>query len=196
MLNKIDKGYGIWRAVSACVVWGLASPFVLPAHAQTQDEQTMTASSEQTEIIAVLSAVAADWNSNNYAGLARHWDQSDDHPIYLAEESDAVMTSWSEVEAYWSASEQWIEWIHVEYANHKVKRVDETNAMITFDLRFDLKLNDRPKPIGGDNRAVVSLRLVDGAWKIHSWVEAPLSAMTYMRKLYELNVRDDLDHVR
>ena len=69
---------------------------------------------------------------------------------------------------------------------------DSSNAIITFDLRFDVKLNDRPKPIGGDNRGVVSLRKVDGNWKIYAWVEAPLAAITYMRKLYELNVREDI----
>ena len=196
MTLKSVTGHRFRYALGACVLMLTSSLLASPVSAQNQGEPTMTESTDDAKIIAILSSVADDWNSNNYAGLARHWDQSDDHPIYLAEESDAVMTSWPEVEAYWSASEQWIEWIHVEYANYNVKRVDETNAMITFDLRFDLKLTDRPRPIGGDNRAVVSLRLVDGVWKIHSWVEAPLSAMTYMRKLYELNVRDDLDQVR
>ena len=102
------------------------------------------------------------------------------------------MTNWSEVEDYWKASQEWIEWIVVDYSNFAVKRVDEQNAMVAFDLRFDLKLNDRVNPIGGDNRAVVSFRQVDGNWRIHSWVEAPLSAITYVRRLYELNVRDDL----
>lgn len=146
----------------------------------------------ETEILSIMSSVASDWNTNNYDGLKAHWDHTDPSPIYLAEEADQIMTSWPQVENYWSASEQWIDWIHVEYSNYHVKRVDDANAMVTFDLRFDLKLNDRPRPIGGDNRAVVSLRMADGDWKIHSWVEAPLSAMSYVRKLYEMNVRDDL----
>lgn len=146
----------------------------------------------ETEIISIMSHVASDWNANNYDGLKTHWDQIDPAPIYLAEEADQIMTSWPQIENYWSTSEKWIDWIHVEYSNYHVKQVDDTNAMVTFDLRFDLKLNDRPRRIGGDNRAVVSLRMVDGDWKIHSWVEAPLSAMSYVRKLYEMNVRDDL----
>lgn len=146
----------------------------------------------ETAIISIMSHVASDWNANNYGGLKAYWDQTDPSPIYLAEEADQIMTSWSQVENYWSASEKWIDWIHVEYSNYHVKRVDKSNAMVAFDLRFDLKLNDRPRRIGGDNRAVVSLRKVDGDWKIHSWVEAPMSAMSYVRKLYEMNVRDDL----
>lgn len=148
----------------------------------------------EAEIISIMNTVASDWNANNYDNLKSHWDQADSSPIYLAEEADQIMTSWSEVESYWNASEQWIDWIHVEYSNHHVKRVDDSNAIVAFDLRFDLKLNDRPRRIGGDNRAVVSLRMADGNWKIHSWVEAPLSAMSYVRKLYEMNVRDDLPH--
>lgn len=166
--------------VHTCLI-AMASPLL-------EDEMN----ADETEILSIISNVASDWNTGNYKGLKAHWDQTDTSPIYLAEEADQIMTSWSQVETYWSASEQWIDWIHVEYSNQYVKRVDATNAMVTFDLRFDLKLNDRPRPIGGDNRAVVSLRMTDGDWKIHSWVEAPLSAMSYVRKLYEMNVRDDL----
>lgn len=146
----------------------------------------------EARVVTLLEQVASDWNTSNYAALKSHWDETDPMPLYLAEESDLIMTSWADVERYWTASQQWIEWIHVEYANYHIKQVDESNAMAAFDLRFDLKLNDRPRPIGGDNRAVVSLRKIDDDWKIHAWVEAPLSAATYVRKLYELNVRDDL----
>ena len=146
----------------------------------------------EDRVITILESVASDWNANNYGALKSYWDETDPMPLYLAEESDLIMTTWGDVERYWSASEQWIDWIHVEYSNYQIKRVDDTNAIAAFDLRFDLQLNDRPRPIGGDNRAVVSLRRVDGDWKVHAWVEAPLSAATYVRKLYELNVRDDL----
>ena len=144
----------------------------------------------EAELIAVMDAVKADWNSANYDGLKRHWDQNDPAPLYIAEESDVVMTSWDDIEKYWSGTDAWNEWIVIDYYNYHVKHVDARNAIITFDLRFDVKLNDRPKPIGGDNRGVVSLRKIDGQWKIYAWVEAPLAAITYMRKLYELNVRD------
>ena len=146
----------------------------------------------EQSVLLVLENVAEDWNNGNYDGLKDHWDVSDPHPYYLAEESTVIMTNWSDVEGYWKASQEWIEWIVVDYSNFAVKRVDEQNAMVAFDLRFDLKLKDRKNPIGGDNRAVVSFRHVDGTWKIHSWVEAPLSAITYVRRLYELNVREDL----
>ena len=144
-----------------------------------------------SELVAVMDAVKADWNNGNYDGLKSHWDLRDESPIYIAEESDKVMTSWSEIEDYWTGTDKWNEWIVIDYYNYHVKSVDEFNAMITFDLRFDVKLNDRPNVIGGDNRGVVSFRKVDGQWKMYSWVEAPLAAITYMRKLYELNVRHD-----
>lgn len=160
--------------------------------AQATPAPAASALSDETEIISVLTDVARDWNAGAYDNLKTHWDISDAQPIYLAEEADQIMTSWPQVEAYWTASENWIDWIVVEYSNYSVKRVDATNAMVTFDLRFDLQLNDRPRPIGGDNRAVVNMRFVKGEWKIHAWVEAPLSAMTYIRKLYEMNIREDL----
>lgn len=156
--------------------------------------QTVVTSPDQellSELVEVMDAVKADWNNGNYDGLKSHWDMNDESPIYIAEESDKVMTSWTDIEDYWAGTDKWNEWIVIDYYNYHVKRIDERNAMITFDLRFDVKLNDRPKPIGGDNRGVVSFRKVDGQWKMYSWVEAPLAAITYMRKLYELNVRHD-----
>jgi len=108
------------------------------------------------------------------------------------EEEAAVLTSWPAIRDYWKATEEWNEWIAIEYSDIAVKPVDETNAMAVLNLRWDVQLNDSPNPLGGDNRAVVGLRKVDGAWKIHTWVEAPLAPIVYMRKLYELNVRPDV----
>lgn len=183
--------YGYQRI--ATIVAILAFFFTLSNPAWSQE----MSSSEQdlkAELVAVMDAVKSDWNAGNYDKLKSHWDISDTAPIYIAEESDVVMTSWPQIEDYWIGTDKWNEWIVIDYYNYHVKRVDASNAIVTFDLRFDVKLNDRPNAIGGDNRGVVSLRKVDETWKIYSWVEAPLAAITYMRKLYELNARDDLKH--
>ena len=157
------------------------------------DEQPMSEDSTfNNEILTVMESVKEDWNSGRFDDFIRHWDENDPQPLYLAEESDVIMTSWPAIKKYWAGTKAWNEWIVVDYYNYHVKSVDENHAMVSFELRFDVKLNDRPKPIGGDNRAVVSLRKIDGEWKIYAWVEAPLAAITYMRKLYELNVRKDL----
>ena len=157
------------------------------------DEQPMSENPTfKNEILTVMESVKEDWNSGRYDDFIRHWDENDPQPLYLAEESDIIMTSWPAIKKYWAGTKAWNEWIVVDYYNYHVKSVDENHAMVSFELRFDVKLNDRPKPIGGDNRAVVSLRKIDGEWKIYAWVEAPLAAITYMRKLYELNVRKDL----
>lgn len=178
------------RLTAVIVIWVTFFQF-LPNSAYAQD-MSFSEKNFKTELIAVMDAIKGDWNDGNYNGLKSHWDTNDESPIYIAEESDLVMTSWPEIEKYWSGTDAWNEWIVIDYYNYHVKRVDDANAMVTFDLRFDVKLNDRPNPIGGDNRGVVSLRNIDGQWKVYSWVEAPLAAITYMRKLYELNVRDDL----
>ncbi len=180
--------------ILSLIMAGLMSSLSLTACAQpsTDEPITMEHSSLKNEILTVMNAVKEDWNTGRYDDFARHWDETDIQPIYLAEESDVMMTTWPEIKKYWAGTKAWNEWIIVDYFNYSVKSVDETNTMVMFELRFDVKLNDRPKPIGGDNRAVVSLRKIDGDWKIHSWVEAPLAAITYMRKLYELNVRKDI----
>ena len=177
---------------------GLVSFLSLAACAKAPTEDPVAAVNKrlETEILAVMEGVKDDWNTFKYDEFAKRWDESDANPIYLAEESDVIMTSWPQIKKYWAGTEAWNEWIVVDYFNYTVKSVDETHAMVSFELRFDVKLNDRPKPIGGDNRAVVSLRKIDGEWKIYAWVEAPLAAITYMRKLYELNVRKDLPELK
>ena len=175
-------------------IFGIIFSLTFSACAQiTIDDSKMTEiSSLKSEILSIMDAVKDDWNTGRYDDFSKHWDENDSQPIYIAEESDMVMTTWPQIKKYWAGTEAWNEWIIVDYYNYNVKSVDETHAMVTFDLRFDVKLNDRPKPIGGDNRAVVSLRKIDGEWKIYAWVEAPLAAITYMRKLYELNVRNGI----
>jgi len=183
MFGALERLFAIWvgSLISLAFCVAEASP-------KSDEESEMI----ENRVIAVLESVASDWNSSNYGALKSYWDETDPMPLYLAEESDLIMTTWTDVETYWSASQQWIEWIQVEYSNYQIKQIDPSNAMAAFDLRFDLQLTDRPRPIGGDNRAVVSLRKIEDDWKIHAWVEAPLSTATYVRKLYELNVRDDL----
>ncbi|MEL7030445.1 MAG: nuclear transport factor 2 family protein [Pseudomonadota bacterium] len=163
---------------------GLAAVIVTAAGAQASSE-------DADAVIAVLEDVKAAWNVEDFPRIESHWHADDPMPIYIAEEETAVMTTWPEIRAYWAGTADWNEWILIEYSDYAVKLVDEGNAVATFNLRFDVKLNDRPNPIGGDNRTVVNLRKIDGAWKIHTWVEAPLAAIVYLRKLYELNVRAD-----
>jgi len=144
----------------------------------------------RSEILGVLDGVAHTVCSGKFSELKPFWDLSDDNPIYIAEEEDSIMTSWSEVEAYWKVTEDWNTQSNFVYSKRHIKRVDDNYAIATFEMHYDLKLNDRPNAIGGDNRAVVSFRKVAGEWKIYSWVEAPLAAITYVRKLYEMNVSD------
>ena len=140
-------------------------------------------------LTSVMGEVQRAWNEGQYNDLRAFWDAGDAHPIYLAEEAEDVMSNWPAIEAYWQATDKWNEWIEVQYSDFVMKRIGDTDAMLTFKLRFDVQLNDRPQPIGGSNRTNVFFRKVGEDWKIHTWIEAPLAAITYMRKLYELDAR-------
>ena len=59
----------------------------------------------RAELISIMDAVKADWNAGNYDGLKLHWDQNDQAPLYIAEESDVVMTNWEDIEKYWSGTD-------------------------------------------------------------------------------------------
>lgn len=142
------------------------------------------------DILEVIDRVSETVCNGSFVDLKSFWDISDENPIYIAEEVDKIMSSWPEVFDYWKVTDEWNTHSNFVYLNKCVKRVDDNYAIATFEMHYDLKLNDRPNAIGGDNRVVVSLRKNVGEWKIYSWVEAPVAAITYVRKLYEMNVTD------
>lgn len=126
----------------------------------------------------------AAWNEGRMADLESFWDTSDPAPLYQAEEEERAATDWAGVRDYWKRTGAMNERIIVRYSNFRLKQVTPTEVMVLFDMRWDLKLRTLPRPIGGENRTVASLRKTPAGWRMHGWVEAPLAPITYVRKLY------------
>ena len=101
--------------ILSLIMAGLMSSLSLTACAQpsTDEPITMEHSSLKNEILTVMNAVKEDWNTGRYDDFARHWDETDIQPIYLAEESDVMMTTWPEIKKYWAGTKAWNEWIIV-----------------------------------------------------------------------------------
>ena len=126
----------------------------------------------------------AAWNEGRMGDLEAFWDTSDPAPLYQAEEEMRAATHWAGVRDYRSRTGAMNERIIVRYSNFRMKQVSPTEVMVLFDMRWDLKLKTLPRPIGGDNRTVASLRKTPAGWRMHAWVEAPLAPITYVRNLY------------
>lgn len=142
------------------------------------------ASALPADLQAYFAAYQAAWNEGRMGDLERYWDTADPAPLYQAEEEERAATDWAGVRDYWRRTAAMNERIIVSYTNFRLKRVSETEVMVLFDMRWDLKLKTLPRPIGGENRTVASLRRTPDGWRMHAWVEAPLAPITYVRKLY------------
>lgn len=146
----------------------------------------------EAQIEAVLARYAAAKEARAYDTLADFWDANDPKPFYLAEEMARPATDWQALQAYWDATRDASGWIDVDYTLIDIKPMGPDEVLIFLDLRWDMTFEGFERPIGGSNRTLAGLRRVDGEWRFHTWVEAPLAAYFYLRELYQLNVRPEV----
>lgn len=160
---------------------------VLAAGAAAQADQAL-----ENQIETLLAQYAAAKEARAYDRLADFWDTGDPKPFYLAEEMARPATDWQALQAYWDATRDASGWIDVDYTLIDIKPMGPDEVLIFLDLRWDMTFEGFARPIGGSNRTLAGLRRVDGEWRFHTWVEAPLAAYFYLRELYQLNVRPEV----
>jgi hypothetical protein len=138
---------------------------------------------------ALVEALEAAWNANDYAAIAALFDHHDDEPWYQAEEETALAAGWPALRDYFDRTAKLNERIAVAFTDVRVKPLGVDYALIRYDLRWDIKLAPFPKPIGGDCRVLAAARRRAGDWRLVAYQEAPLSPISYVRRLYEKDVR-------
>ena len=173
-------------------VLAFAGPAQMANGAEDPGHEIQCTPQSSDAIVGILNDLERAKENRDYEDLPSFWDRSDPAPFYIAEEILEVMTDWATIEAYWQGTKATSGWIDVEYDLIAQKCLGSSDMLILFDLRWDMSVDGFDNPIGGSNRVLAGLRLIDGQWKFHTWVEAPLAALIYMQKLYEKNVRPDI----
>mgnify|MGYP003565388728 FL=1 len=56
--------------------------------------------------------------------------------------------------------------------------------MAAWRMDWTIQFNDKPA-MSGWNRVAAVYRQAPDSWRLTAWIEAPLAAVTYVRKLYE-----------
>ena len=131
------------------------------------------------------------WNSQDFARLKAFWDADDEAPMYLAEEQEDWRVGWEGVERYWVANPgqpSFIDAILMRYRVSDAKFLSAELVQVIGWLRHDMKLTGPMKAWGGDCRFTAVLRRKSDGWRFVSYVEAHMTPLTYVQKLYELNV--------
>ena len=136
------------------------------------------------------------WNSQDFARLKDFWDVDDPAPMYLAEEQEDWRVGWDKVERYWVADPgkpSYIDAILMRYRVVNAKFLAPDLAQVIGWVRHDMKLRGPAKAWGGDCRVTAVLRRKPEGWRFVSYAEAHMTPLTYVQKLYELNVSPEFE---
>jgi len=147
------------------------------------------------EIEEVMKETAKLWRGGSKGRLRAVWDTEDPEPWYIPEEIREPLTTWPELDHYWSptrggglADFQW------GFANLRVKRLAPDIALAMFDHIYELTLAvGGERSFGGFDRALAIFRKKPEGWRQILYAQCPLGPETYVRAIREMIVEPDFD---
>jgi hypothetical protein len=141
----------------------------------------------RTAVEKLLAEVAARWRTLDTPALESLWDHGHP-PLYVAEESTEIHTSFESLRAYWTAARDSTLKMGLRLGRPEIVPLGADLVTAMYPLHWECVLKGQTTPIGGDNRAFSVLRHVDGQWRFTQYIEAPLAPLVYMQHLYEQSV--------
>ena len=131
------------------------------------------------------------WNAHDYHLLKDHWDGDESVPVYLAEEQDDFVIGWDDLDRYFvndPTKPSMIEAMWMRYRLTDAKLIAPDLAQVFGWLRHDMKMRGPMKPWGGESRFTAVVRRKPEGWRLVSYVEAHMTPLLYVQRLYEKNV--------
>ena len=135
------------------------------------------------QIETLFDRLSSHWSKMDFESIRGEWN-TDAQPLYLAEEAPGFATSWSDLEAYWQATRDTISSISVTYELLSEKEVTPEVKLVAFNLVWLAHMTNDEK-VGGTNRGLACLQLIDETYKFVGYVEAPLAPIFYVKELYK-----------
>jgi hypothetical protein len=134
----------------------------------------------------LFSDIQATWRNQQYSNMRSFWLSTLDAPLYLPEERKEFITSWEQFDAYFAGNAKAMRGILVTIAPQFAVPLSATQQSVVFNLEWTTQMVNDPKPIGGWVRGLAVVEDEAGAYKLRSYIEAPLAPIMYMRELYEV----------
>ena len=160
-------------------------------------EEAATDEDLVAEIEEVLQQTQDRWNSGERITLREMWDTEDAEPWYVPEEIVDPLTSWPELNAYWSPKTRGLEYFKWGFGNVRAKRLAPDICMALFEHFYELKINgDSQRPFGGFDRCLAVFRKKPEGWRHILYAQCPLGAETYVRALREQAIQPDFETFR
>lgn len=148
----------------------------------------MTQDTLTAEVQITLDQLCEHWNNMNLSAIRELWDAEETQPVYLPEESESLLKSWDDIEAYWANTRKTISRLSMRIWDLYTKPLDENLTIAVYRMHWNGAVEGYPNPMGGENRVSAILRKRSGEWRFCHYVEAPLAPMLYLRRLYEIDV--------
>ena len=144
------------------------------------------AASVNPGILEVFAELEHMWQSRDFGAMRGYWLADLPAPLYLAEEKAAFFTTWAELESYFADIKSHSKGGLVKYKPLHSTPMGAGQEMVAFTLEWNVHLTGEAVPIGGNVRGIAVFAEQKGAWKLRSYIEAPLAPIIYMRELYKL----------
>ena len=142
------------------------------------------------EIGTLLDRYVAHWNAWEMDAVRGLWDPDEAEPIYVAEESPALV-GWDALARYWQVSEPRRSEHFIRLSDLRVREIAPDVAHAFYTLSWNVLIyNNRlyPRPIGGTVRATTLLRRKSDGWRLFHHIEAPLASLIQLKDAHEKNV--------
>jgi len=135
------------------------------------------------QIELLFERLSVHWAKMDFKAIRGEWN-AEASPLYLAEEAPGFATSWSDLEAYWQNTRDTISSISVTYELLSEKDVTPDVKLVAFNLVWLAHMTN-DEEVGGTNRGLACLQLIDETYKFAGYVEAPLAPIFYVKELYK-----------
>lgn len=136
------------------------------------------------DIAAFLDQYRACWGRGDYDGVLALWDEAEPNPIYVAEEADPCI-GWDAIRKYFDGNRKVLARTAIRTWNLQTRQPAPDMAIAFYEMQWNAKLaaSVGGAILGGFNRVSGVLRRKPEGWRLFHYVEAPLAAPVYVRRV-------------
>ena len=141
-------------------------------------------SSLDTEIADFLTRYRDCWARGDYDGVMALWDTNEANPIYVAEEADACIGC-DAMRKYFDGNRKVLARTAIRTWGLQTRQPAAGLAIAFYEMQWNAKLaaSAGGQIMGGFNRVSGMLRRKPEGWRMFHYVEAPLAAPVYVRRM-------------
>lgn len=177
----------VYRATLTALLAVLGTASVAAAEVDCKAvHSTKAAEKVDPEISAVFSTLEQIWRAKDFARMRGLWLTDLASPLYIAEENPTIIASWDAFDAYFAQTSAALRQISSTYRIVAVQPGTGGQQLVAFELDWTAAIGPVNPPVAGWVRGQAVLEQEGSAWKLRSYIEAPLAPIVYMGELYKL----------